>query len=157
MEQYFEQQLKEVKRELTRLKTAVQKSSTVMTLAQKTITLNIPLSWRSAYGYTYGRADAEKYYKFTSSTSALFFPTLSWYAGNISQAWSVLPHTTRTITMTRTILPDGSNGIRLQFIGTDNDENSDAAKAKDGQTVTVSVDLTVTCTNDFTIEEYVYA
>ena len=56
--------------------------------------------------------------------------------------------------MSTFILPTGNFGVSLYFIGTENGPDSDAARVKNGETITVSVNLTVTCTDNFTLRRY---
>lgn len=152
MENYFDHELNYLKKELTRLKTAGQKSASSAKLVRQTVNISVNLAWEDI-SYPYGSARAKAVYEVIPNSDSIIVPTLDWYFGDINQSYNVY-YTTRKIQMRTFILPTGNYGVYLYFVGTENGPNSDAARAKNGETITVSVNLTVTCTDNFTLRRY---
>jgi hypothetical protein len=150
MEQYFDNEIKNMERELLYLKTASQKSASAIKTISKTVSVSANLEYQDISWPT-GSARANKWYKVTTSDDAIIIPTLSWYHGDVTQAADI-EYVTRKIQMATGII-DGNFTIGLYFVGTEKGDNSDAARTKRGETVTVTVDLTVLCTQDFQIQE----
>lgn len=151
MQNYFENEVKNVERELLWLKTSGQKSASAIDTASEKISLNVNLEYQEI-SYLTGSARASKWYRVRTDDDAIIVPTLSWYYGDISQAANP-EFTTREIQMSTGIM-NGVFVIGLYFIGTEKGDNSDAARVKRGETVTVSVDLNIVCTSEFTVEEF---
>lgn len=152
MDNYFDHELKYLKRELTRLKTASQKSSANAKLVSQTVSVSTNLVWEDI-SYPYGSARSDVVYEIIPDSDSIINCTLSWYYGDINQSY-LTSQATREIQMHQIILPSGNPGVELYFVGTENGPNSDAARAKNGETVTVTVNLTITCTDTFTVRRY---
>lgn len=147
MQNYFDREIKYLEKEITNLKTSGQKSSALVKTIAKTTTVSVQLQWEDI-SYPNGSARARAAYEVVTSKDAIIMSTLSWYHENI---FSNYIKTSREITLTRGVLSNGNYGAYLYFYGTEGGDNSDAARTKRGETVTVSVDLTVVCTQDFTL------
>lgn len=152
MENYFDHELNYLKKELTRLKTANQKSASSAKLVKQTVNVSTNLVWEDISD-PYGSARSDVVYEIIPNSDSIVICTLDWYFGDINQSYNVY-YTTRQIKAKQLVLPNGNQGIELYFIGTENGPNSDAARAKNGETITVSVNLTVTCTDNFTLRRY---
>lgn len=152
MENYFNHELDYLKKELTRLKTAAQKSSRSATLVKQTVNISTNLVWEDISD-PYGSARSDVLYEIIPNSDAIITYTLDWYFGDINGSYTT-SQTTREIQLHQIVLPNGKPGVELYFIGTEDGPNSDAARAKNGETITVSVNLTVTCTDNFTLRRY---
>lgn len=152
MENYFDHELNYLKKELTRLKTANQKSASSAKLVRQTVNISVNLAWEDI-SYPYGSARATAVYEVIPNSDSIIVPTLDWYFGDVNSSY-ITNQATREIQMGTFILPTGNYGVYLYFVGTENGPNSDAARAKNGETITVSVNLTVTCTDNFTLRRY---
>lgn len=152
MENYFNHELNYLKKELTRLKTAAQKSASSAKLVKQTVNVSTDLVWKDISD-PYGSARSDVLYEITPNSDAIIIYTLDWYFGDITKSYDVY-QSTREIQVKQLVLPNGKPGIELYFIGTEDGPNSDAARAKNGETITVSVNLTVTCTDNFSIRRY---
>lgn len=153
MEEYFTREMITIERELTRLKTSGQKSGASAKLVSKTIAVSANLQYEDISWPT-GSARATVIYEIDTGYNSLITATLDWYYGDVTQAANV-EFTTRKIVLKPVVLSNGNRGISLYFIGTEKGDDSDAARTKRGETVTVNVNLTVNATNNFTIQEYV--
>lgn len=150
MDDYFNREFDFLERELTQLKTSSQRSASAVSTVIKTVNVSVNLQYEDI-SYPTGSARALVYYEVDTDEDVIIMPTLSWYYGDITQAANVF-FTTRRIDMdSGWLTPSNKYGIALYFIGTEQGDNSDAARTKRGETVTVSVDLTVLCTQDFTL------
>ena len=152
MENYFNHELNYLKKELTRLKTATQKSASSAKLVKQTVNVSTNLVWEDI-SYPYGSARSDVLYEIVPNTDSIIICTLDWYYGDITKSYDIY-QSTREIRVKQLVLPNGKPGIELYFIGTEDGPNSDAARAKNGETITVSVNLTVTCTDNFSIRRY---
>ena len=152
MENYFNHELNYLKKELTRLKTAAQKSASSAKLVKQTVNVSTNLVWEDI-SYPYGSARSDVLYEITPNSDSIIVCTLDWYFGDITKSYDIY-QSTREIQVKQLVLPNGKPGIELYFIGTEDGPNSDAARAKNGETITVSVNLTVTCTDNFTLRRY---
>lgn len=153
MENYFDTEINYLKKEITRLKTSTQKSSSNVAFVSQTVTCSVNLNWEDL-SQPYGSARALAIYEIIPEDDAIIMPTLSWYFGDIMQGANI-QFVTRRIQFTRLVLPSGNEGVQLYFIGTENGPNSDAARAKNGEIITVSVDLKVVCDENFTLRRVV--
>ena len=94
MENYFSSEIKTIKRELTRLKTSMNKSAGVVQTVAQSVDMNIPLqlaySGSSAIGY--------KYYRIITEKDAIVSINLEWYSENVLIDYEV-PSTVRRITV----------------------------------------------------------
>lgn len=152
MDNYFNRELNYLKKELTALKTAGQKSASSAKLVKQTVSISTNLVWEDLSD-PYGSARSWVIYEITPNSDSIIVATLNWYYDDINSSY-LTTQSTREIQLKQVILPNGKPGVQLYFIGTENGPNSDAARAKNGETITVSVNLTVTCTDNFTLRRY---
>ena len=152
MENYFDHELNYLKKELTRLKTAGQKSASSAKLVKQTVNVSTNLVWEDLSD-PYGSARSDVVYEIIPNSDSIVICTLDWYFGDINSSY-ITNQATREIQMGTFILPTGNYGVYLYFVGTENGPDSDAARAKNGETITVNVNLTVTCTDNFTLRRY---
>lgn len=152
MENYFNHELNYLKKELTRLKTAAQKSASSAKLVKQTVNVSTNLIWEDISD-PYGSARSDVLYEITPNSDSIIISTLDWYFGDITKSYDIY-QSTREIQVKQLVLPNGKPGVELYFIGTEDGPNSDAARAKNGETITVSVNLTVTCTDNFSMRRY---
>lgn len=152
MDNYFNRELNYLKKELTRLKTAGQKSASSASLVKQTVSISTNLVWEDLSD-PYGSARSWVIYEITPNSDSIIVATLNWYYDDINSSY-LTTQSTREIQLKQVILPNGKPGVQLYFIGTENGPDSDAARAKNGETITVSVNLTVTCTDNFTLRRY---
>lgn len=153
MQDYFEHEITQAKKELTRLKTSSQKSSANARIIEQTVNISVNLAWEDI-SVPYGSARAEVFYETIPDGPAIVNSTLDWYYADINESYNTT-YSTRQIKLRPCILPNGNQGVRIYFIGTENGPNSDAARAKNGETITMSVNLTVKSTNLITVRRYV--
>lgn len=153
MQDYFEHEITQAKKELTRLKTSAQKSSANARIIEQTVNISVNLEWEDI-SYPYGSARAEVFYETIPDGPAIVNSTLDWYYADINESYNTA-YSTRQIRLRPCILPNGNRGVRIYFIGTENDPNSDAVRVKNGETITMSVNLTVKSTNLITVRRYV--
>lgn len=149
MNNYFDEELKYLEKELTYLKTAGMKSSTQLSIITQSINVSVNLQYEPI-SYPTGSARASALFEVETTHDSIIMPTLDWYYGDIKEAANVY-FTTREIRLSQGILTNGNYGIYLYFIGTEQGANSDAARTKNGETVTVSVNLTVSSIGKFTM------
>lgn len=152
MDNYFDREIEYLENELTNLKTAAQKSAGAIKTTSKTISVSVNLKYEDI-SYPTGSARAAKYYEVITDKDAIIIPTLSWYFGDVMEGANVY-FVTREIRMRTGLRQNGNFAFELYFIGTEQGNNSDAARTKRGETVTVSVNLTVLCTQNFTLQEF---
>lgn len=152
MDNYFNRELDYLKKELTRIKTNSQKSSSSATLVKQTVNVSTNLVWENISD-PYGSARSDVIYEIIPNSDSIVVCTLDWYFGDINGSYTT-DQTTREIQVHQFVLSNGHPAIELYFIGTENGPNSDAARARNGETITVSVNLTVTSTDNFTIRRY---
>lgn len=141
MQNYFEREILSIKRELTYLKTAMQKSAGVIETISQTVDLNLSLALDDSGNTAYARAS----YEVNSINDMLMMITLNWYYEDISKAHD-FPYITR-----HAYFENGYNPrpiIRVTVRGTQADVNT----LKNGGSVRVGVSLTVRATNEFTLE-----
>jgi hypothetical protein len=143
MENYFDQELTRLEREITRLKTAKLKSAAVVETIAQTKSLYIPLALGSS-GYS---ASGEKLYKIINDSDELILPTLDWHYGDISQ------YPQGSTRQAYCQLGRMSNGTILLKVGVRGD-NNDVNTLRNGGSVSVSVVLTVRCTGPFSLEDF---
>lgn len=149
MNDYFEREIIHLEKELTNLKTSAQRSGGIVKTVSKTVAITVQLQWEDI-SWPNGSARAETFYEVVTDKDAIIIPTLSWYDEDVFEP---LFGTKREIQVTRGFLNNGNYGIYLYFIGSEQGDNSDAARTKRGETVNVSVDLTVVSTQDFTFRK----
>lgn len=143
MENYFSNEIKNIKSELTNLKTASQKSATTMQTVSQSVQVNIPLSLHDTYF-----ADGEVTYKISADTEALFSFTLDKYYDDIYYDLLAVMHP-----RIRGILPikneDNSLFLLVQAVGDENDVQT----LTNGGSVTITNTLTIRATAPFTITQ----
>lgn len=149
MDNYFDQEIKSMEREITDLKTASQKSAATAPMVTKTVNVSTNLEYEDI-SYPWGSARSTVRYEVQTDYDEIIVPTLDWYFGDITQSGQT-DQPTREIQLNTRIATNGKIIVELYFIGTENGANSDAQRVKNGETVTVSVNLTVRCTNDFNL------
>lgn len=150
MQNYFDSELLNLERELTQLKTGTVKSSAVVKSIAKTIDISVPLSL-SGSGLV---ANGEKNYRVHLDKESIVISTLSWYHDDVTKEWEA-QRTSRRARLHQMDFPDGDAGLTLVIVGTDysTDGTDDVSRLNNGQSVSVPIKLTVTCTSDFVIEE----
>lgn len=152
MKNALDQELKYLEDEILRLKTGAQKSAQSAELIVKTVTINAPLELHNnppvaPYARKY------KLFEIVQDEPELTRAYLSWYYGDIFIAAEPLNHP-RQISMYYCILDDGKMGIKLLFSGSSaGGANSDVQRMINGEQITLSVDMTVVSTGDFSIVE----
>lgn len=138
--------------EILRLKTGAQKSAQTAELVVKTVTVNAPLELHNeppAAPY----ANKYKLMEIAQDEPELTRVYLSWYYGDIFIAAEPLNHP-RIIRMQYCILNNGRMGIKLNFSGSSaGGANSDVQRMINGEQITLSVDMTVVSTGEFSIVE----
>lgn len=149
MDNYFDREIKSMEREITDLKTASQKSAATAPMVTKTVNVSTNLEYEDI-SYPWGSARSTVRYEVQTDYDEIIVPTLDWYFGDITQSGQT-DQPTREIQLNTRIATNGKIIVELYFIGTENGANSDAQRVKNGETVTVSVNLTVRCTNDFNL------
>ena len=151
MDGYFEQEISYLERELSRLKTAAQRSSGTVETISKTVKVNISLSMNQAQTACSGYA----YYTVEPESDSVVNATLDWYYEDVSVEWR--PYRTgRAMSLKRFMLPDRRICVEIRADGSDwsGDNSDDLSKLKNGQSVSLSVNLTVQCTDKFTMGVY---
>lgn len=143
MNEYFEQEINRLMREMTQLKTSVSKSAGVVPTVSKSASLTIPLSLNTTQtmceGYTRYRIRPEK--------DALIMPTLDWYYENVMDN-DHLPYTSRAAKITFAKYTNGEYIVQIYARGNTND----TITIRDGGSVNINVVLSVRCTDNFTME-----
>lgn len=143
MDEYFTREIKRIRRELTDLKTADQKSAGVTPTTAQTISVSIPLSLTSA-----DIASGTAHIKVTTGADALIMATLDSYYDDITQA-NNYPATTRSVQLLQDYLGEGIIVLRLVAEGNANDRSTLAG----GGSVSITKQLTVRATEPFTLEQ----
>lgn len=143
MNNYFDEEIKRVERELLQLATASQKSASVTPTIAKTTSFNIPLSLAASGYSSYG----ETTYKIIPRSGSLLSVTLDRYYDDIIDN-HVVPPTTRIV---RVIFGKNTAGSYIARIYV-NGNNSDTQTLKGGGSVNVPVKMTVRSTDDFSVE-----
>lgn len=143
MNDYFEQEVKMLEKELVRLKTSAQKSAGVVPTIAKSLNLNIPLALSGSPGDCSGTIAC----LIETDNDALIMPTLDWYYGNVIDN-DHFPYTTRGASVVYGEYPDGRKIIKVTARGT----YQDALDIAGGASISVQVTLTVRCSDTFTLE-----
>lgn len=152
MDNYFDNEIKQLQKEIINLKTSGTKSAEIV----ETISQTIPISMQLSLGQssTPPGAVAQKYFEIETDDNALVMITLDHYYDDINEAWQVLPKVTaRYFDMTRFEFQNGNIGVRLIAYGTNTGADNDAEKISGGQVVTMSCNMTVRCTTNFSLRE----
>ena len=142
MENYFDNEIKNMKRELTQLKTATQTSAVaVPTVSQS---LSIPITLELANPYL---AKGSAYVRVSASSDTILMATLDSYFDDITRATD-FPATTRKTYIIMDYKGNGETLIYIDFTG----NASDRSTLSGGGSVTVTKQLTVRATEEFTLE-----
>lgn len=146
MENYFTAELDYLDKELTHLKTSIQRSSSDILFAKKSASVSIPLSLNTSQTDARGSI----IFKITSSSPILVFPYLNEYYDDISKSG-----TTQRETRFFQILEGANNNnifIRITAYGTQG-ANSDVQALINGQSITLNNTLTIYATDNFEMEQ----
>lgn len=145
MQNYFENEIKNMERELVRLKTAAQRSSAVVSTVSQSVDISISLSLNAAQTSASGQVR----YRISTESDALVSMTLAKYYDDVNIGWQV-PRATRVIILEKSVM--GSD-IIATIIGTGTQgANSDVSTLINGGSVTLTTTMTVMATDNFTIE-----
>ena len=150
MRNALDQELQYLEDEILRLKTGAQKSAQSAELVVKTVTVNAQLELRNTPPLL---PSARKYklIEIVQGEPELTRAYLSWYYEDVHLAAEI--YYPREIRMHYCILNDGNIGIKMYFLGSTNGPNSDVQRMINGEQITLSVDMTVVSTGDFSIVE----
>lgn len=156
MNDYFNTELLYLNKEITRLKTSAQRSAALLVTTSQTVRIDANLELGTGIDVGGPQVAVKTFnYEIVTESNAIITSTLDWYYADISQAWRQPPYVyARYIDMAEVVLPNGNAGIRLSIYGTNVGVNNDAERVAGGQTVTVTVNLTVRCSDNFIIREY---
>lgn len=147
MDNYFSEEIKKIKREITALKTAMQKSAGQIEFDVKSVNFSIPLSLNASQTQASGSVS----FKIVSDKPVLFFATLDKYYDDITKAGPG-PILSRYFTTYQWVDLDG---IVIQITGNGTQgPNSDVTTLINGGSVTLSGKLTVKCTDQFTLRSF---
>lgn len=142
MQNYFDNEIKNIERELLALKTASTVSSIPLELIQHSVQISIPLQL-SVYQTTATGAVA---YKIVSDEDLIVYPYLSWYYENIYDIEVTGEH--RYLRM-MSLFQDGAPLIFINARGSEND----IQRMIGGESITLTANLTVVATRNFTMEK----
>lgn len=142
MQNYFDNEIKNIERELLALKTASTVSSIPLELIQRSVQISIPLQL-SIYQTTATGAVA---YKIVSDEDLIVYPYLSWYYENIYDIEVTGEH--RYLRM-MSLFQDGAPLIFINARGSEND----IQRMIGGESITLTANLTVVATRNFTMEK----
>ena len=142
MQNYFDNEIKNIVRELLALKTASTVSSIPLELIQHSVQISIPLQL-SIYQTTATGAVA---YKIVSDEDLIVYPYLSWYYENIYDIEVTGEH--RYLRM-MSLFQDGAPLIFINARGSEND----IQRMIGGESITLTATLTVVATRNFTMEK----
>ena len=143
MEEYFSQEIKRIKREITMLKTASQKSAGVIPTIAQTLSVSIPLKLESLDL----SAEGEAYYIIYPSDNALITCTLDKYSDDPTKD-NDFPRTQRSFDLLQNKLDDTNYVLYIYGHGDANDRSTLAG----GGSVTLTTNLTIRSTAPFTVE-----
>lgn len=142
MQNYFDNEIKNIERELLALKTASTVSSIPLELIQRSVQISIPLQL-SIYQTTATGAVA---YKIVSDEDLIVYPYLSWYYENIYDIEVTGEH---RYLRTMSLFQDGAPLILINARGSEND----IQRMIGGESITLTANLTVVATRNFTMEK----
>lgn len=144
MEDYFEQEIKQLNQEILYLKTSVQRSAGAVPIISKTITVEIPLVLKGDIIYTCsGRVD----YVITPDGDSPIMATLDRYFDDITKATTSPPQTRQA-----NVILGGRTDERIALVVTAQGDRNDVATLQGVGSVTLSYQLTIRAMNDFIIE-----
>lgn len=142
MQNYFDNEIKNIERELLALKTASTVSSIPLELTEQSTQLSIPL-YLSIYQTTATGAVA---YKIVSDGDLIIYPYLSWYYEDI---YDVDVQGEIRYLKLANLYQDGAPVVLIQARGSE----EDIKKMVGGESITLTATLTVVATRDFTLEK----
>lgn len=143
MENYFTQELKQLKREITNIKTSAQKSAGSIKTSVQSVSMSVDLQIVDS-----GLPVAKKEYIIESNTTDLAMVTLdNYYADIYRNDHSSNPSRSTKLFVYR--VDDTRLRADVIFKGDENDWNTISG----GGTVSMSATMTIRCTNNFTISE----
>lgn len=140
MDDYFNRELRQINREITRLKTSGQKSGGIVPTVATTINVTEQLQLIGL-----STAYAEAYYKIRTNSTALVMTSLDKYYDDI---FNIFNHGTRSYDC---YLHRRSNGDIIMIVYFSGNQD-DARTLWEGGSVSMSTEVTVRCTDNFTIE-----
>lgn len=150
MRNALDQELKYLEDEILRLKTGAQKSAQSAELVVKTVTVNAALELRNEPPLL-PLTRKYKLYEVVQSSSEITRAYLSWWYSDVYSSPEI--YRGREINMYYCILNDGNMGIKMYFRGSNDGPNSDVQRMLNGEQITLSVDMTIVSTGDFSIVE----
>lgn len=148
MQNYFDNELKTIERELIRLKTSQQKFAGEVPLVTKSINVDLPLSLNT----TRTTARGEKKLKIIVDKPSLFVATLAHYYDDVTKSADD-PRTTRMMYHFVSKISNNQYLVDVVAYGTQRGNNNDVQTLINGGSVVLSNTLTVTATDDFRLEE----
>lgn len=148
MDNYFEQEIMALERELRQLKTAQQKSAGQVPTIYKSLSFNVLLYLNSSQTAAHGSAT----FKVTTTSNCLIIPTLAKYYDDISLAESIPLKTRYMMIVTIGKLARNTYLITLSARGTEG-LDSDVTTLRNGGSVVLDNTLTVQSTDEFTLEQ----
>lgn len=152
MNNFFEREVLSLERELLWLKTCAQRSSGVVETVTKTVAVSVPLSMNTQQTSCSGVV----YYVVEPESTAIIIPTLDWYCSGSNWDVGRTPSIVRTAGVVERTLGNGRRRIAVSVSGTNfsTDASDDLSRLRRGETVSVSVNLTVRASDNFTIGVY---
>lgn len=147
MNNYFEQELLSIDRELAALKTAQQKFAGEVPLITKVIQVDVPLQLNSSQTIARG----VKMVRLDSNDKCFFVATLNKYFDNIMDA-AKTPRISREAYVRIGKDSSGKNLVEVIAYGTEFGDNNDVQTLVNGGSVTLSYTLTVKSTENFDME-----
>ena len=150
MDNYFENEILRIERELSQLKTAAQRSSSVIDTVSQTIPVSVPLSTNASQTICRGEIG----YSLEADTNSILDITLDWYHQDVSLEWQV-PRISRRIGVYKSELTDGKIGILVFAYGTNwsPDGSDDLSRLKRGESVSITANMTIQSTNNFVVRQ----
>ena len=149
MQNYFDTELKNIKKELIGLKTSQQKFAGAVPLVTKSIQIDMPLSLNQAQT----TAKGELYYQISFDKPTLFTVSFAKYYDDVTKSEDY-PRTTRVMYFYVSKLSTKSYLVNALAYGTQWGEGNDVRTLINGGSVVLSNTLTVTATDDFRLEQY---
>lgn len=147
MDNYFSSEIKNIKNELTRIKTSMRKSAGVIQTVVKTIDVGVQLSLASSGT----QARGYKYYSIVTDQDAVVSVSLEWYSENILVDYQI-PRIVRSSFVSERE-QNGTMRITIGAYGTEFGTNNDVSRLERGETVIINNKLTVRATTNFVIRE----
>lgn len=144
MDNYLDREIKQMNREILALKTSAQKSAGIVPTVMQTFGVTLQLQVDSTTPLTCsGMAE----YLITTESDAIIMVTLDKYSDDITKE-SYSPRTTRGYDYLLSKLNNGKTSLIISVYGT----YDDAVAIQGGGSVSLSSQVTVRSTSNFTIE-----